>query len=433
MSALTSGPNIRIETQIVGPSDKEIGVIEGQFTAVSSQDHTDIAHVLYKESLEMDPMEREIIAKRVLRKLDFVVLPMMCFVYFLSFLDKSTLNYANAYGLQTDLHLVGRNYSWIASITNFGYLAFAFPMTVALQKLPIGKVIGTMLTLWGVVLIGTVGAKNFADMMVLRFILGGLESGIGPAWMLLTTMFWTKKEAPLRMSFWLGCNGLSQIIGSGLSWGLGHTHSHLSPWKLIFLVIGLFSFCFGAICIVLLPSSPKDCVFFSHKEALVAVWRVSKNRTGVKHSKILWYQVLEALKDPKIYLIAASALCLGILNGAISNFLTTLLQSFGYNALKSVLYQMPGGGFQFIFTVLGGLLASKVPNTLALTVILGYIPGLVGVIGILTLPLSKQLNLAACAWMLPITGLAIIITWNMVAANIAGHTKRTFTNGQVIS
>jgi hypothetical protein len=34
----------------------------------------------------------------------------MCFVYFLSFLDKSTLNYANAYGLQADLHLVGREY-----------------------------------------------------------------------------------------------------------------------------------------------------------------------------------------------------------------------------------------------------------------------------------------------------------------------------------
>lgn len=79
--------------------------------------------------------------------------------------------------------------------------------------------------------------------------------------------------------------------------------------------------------------------------------------------------------------------------------------------------------------MLGGLFASKVSNTLTITVIIGYIPGFAGIIGILTLPLSKQLSLAACAWMLPITGLAIIMTWNVVAANIAGHTKRTFANG----
>jgi hypothetical protein len=60
---------------------------------------------------------------------------------------------------------------------------------------------------------------------------------------------------------------------------------------------------------------------------------------------------------------------------------------------------------------------------------MALIPGFGGIIGILTLPLSKQLNLAACAWMLPITGLAIILTWATVAANVAGHTKRTFVNG----
>jgi hypothetical protein len=80
------------------------------------------------ESLEMDPVEREMLAKKVKKKLDFILLPMVsahiswhtissklipvqiCFVYLLSFMDKSSLNYANAYGLQADLHLIGRDY-----------------------------------------------------------------------------------------------------------------------------------------------------------------------------------------------------------------------------------------------------------------------------------------------------------------------------------
>ncbi|ERS99605.1 Major Facilitator Superfamily protein [Sporothrix schenckii 1099-18] len=392
--------------------------------------HHDVAYDMFEESLRMDPAERDVLAKRVLLKLDLIVLPMMCIVYFFSFLDKSTLNYANAYGLTTDLGLKGNQYSWIASITNFGYLFGAYPMSIGLQKFSIGRFIGSSVAVWGIVLSLTTLAKTFAGMMALRFVLGCAEAGIGSAWMLITAMFWTKAEMPLRMSFWLGCNGLSQLIGAGISWGLGHTHNpHITPWQLIFMVVGLGSFVAGIVCFVFMPSSPKQALFFSHEEAIVAVWRVRSNRTGIKHHTILWYQVREAVCDPKIYLSVVCGLSLGLINGAVSNFLTTLLKSFGYGALKSVLYQMPGGAFQFITIISGGWITTHVPNTLVLVTALAYVPGLGGLIGILTIPLSKPLHLAACAWMLPITGLAIILTWTIVAANFAGHTKRTFANG----
>lgn len=147
----------------------------------------------------------------------------------LNFLDKQTLNYSNAYGLQKDLHLHGNQYSWIASVTNIGYLVFAYPATFALQKCPIGKYVAANLMVWGTILMLTTLAKNFAGIMALRFVLGGAEACIGPAWMLLTSIFWTREEQPLRMSGWLGCNGLFAIIGAGLSWGLGHVSGSLAP------------------------------------------------------------------------------------------------------------------------------------------------------------------------------------------------------------
>lgn len=123
----------------------------------------------------------------------------MCFVYFLSFLDKQTLNYANAYGLQADLGLKGTDYSWVASVTNIGYLVSAYPSNVALQKFPIGKFVACALMLWGVLLMCTTAVKNFAGLMTIRFLLGAAEACIGPAWMLLTSMFWTREEQPFRM------------------------------------------------------------------------------------------------------------------------------------------------------------------------------------------------------------------------------------------
>lgn len=52
-------------------------------------------------------------AKKVLRKIDTRVLPMMFFTYFLQYLDKSGINYASVYGLQKGTHLHGQNYAWL--------------------------------------------------------------------------------------------------------------------------------------------------------------------------------------------------------------------------------------------------------------------------------------------------------------------------------
>lgn len=96
----------------------------------------------------------------------------MCIAYLLGFLDKASLNYANAYGLQADLGLQGNEYSWVAAISNFGYLAFAYPSTLILQKWPIGKFVSCMLMVWGVLLLLTPTASNFGGILAIRFFLG---------------------------------------------------------------------------------------------------------------------------------------------------------------------------------------------------------------------------------------------------------------------
>lgn len=49
--------------------------------------------------------------KRVLRKIDMRVLPLMLGAYFLQQLDKSALSYTSVFGIQKDAHLVGRQVS----------------------------------------------------------------------------------------------------------------------------------------------------------------------------------------------------------------------------------------------------------------------------------------------------------------------------------
>ncbi|KAK2013504.1 MFS general substrate transporter [Colletotrichum eremochloae] len=410
-------------------SDGNANFVQAEKTQ-TDEEHVDIGLAYFQQSQTMDPARREVVARRVLKKIDYVLLPAMCFIYLLSFLDKQTLNYANAYGLQTDLRLVGNQYSWVASITNIGYLVGSYPSVLALQKFPIGKFISVMLVLWGAILIATVGARNWAGLMTLRFILGALEAGIGPAWMLITSMFWTREEQPLRMCIWLGSNGISQMLGSGISWGLGHTdNQHLAPWQLVFLVIGVITVFAGIVAFIYFPSSPVACKLFNDEERVVSIWRVANNQTGIKHDKILFYQIREAMQEPRVYFIAAQQLSIGIINSSISNFMSSLLRGFGYTSVETVLWQLPNGAFQLICTVAAGFVASKFNNMSIIMILVVHVPSLAGIIGIATIDLDHRLALTACCWLLNVTGAAIILNWTVIASNVAGHTKRMTVNG----
>lgn len=94
--------------------------------------------------------------------------------------DKLSLNYASAYSLIPDLGLEGQRYSWVAAIFNFGYLFWAIPANLLIQKLPVAKYMGGMLLTWSILVIAHIGAKNYAGILVLRFLLGMAEAGVSP-------------------------------------------------------------------------------------------------------------------------------------------------------------------------------------------------------------------------------------------------------------
>jgi MFS family permease len=79
--------------------------------------------------------------------------------------------------------------------------------------------------------------SNFGGFFAVRFFLGMLEACISPAWVILTSMLWTREEQPLRASIWLCTNGVSNILGALLSYGAGAAGGMSIPsWKLIYLV-----------------------------------------------------------------------------------------------------------------------------------------------------------------------------------------------------
>jgi hypothetical protein len=74
------------------------------------------------EIIEID----EATDRRLLKTIDWHLIPLMCVVYGLNYLDKTTLSYASVMGIKKDIHLTGDDYQWLGSMFYFGYLAWEY-------------------------------------------------------------------------------------------------------------------------------------------------------------------------------------------------------------------------------------------------------------------------------------------------------------------
>lgn len=124
----------------------------------------------------LDPAE----AKRVLRKVDKRILPILVVIYLMQYLDKNGINYASAYGLEEGVNLQGQDYSWLSSIFYFGYMGAQYPAGYLMQRFPTAKVLSATTLGWGVILMTTPACNNFAGIAVNRFLLGALEAFVNP-------------------------------------------------------------------------------------------------------------------------------------------------------------------------------------------------------------------------------------------------------------
>jgi sugar phosphate permease len=117
--------------------------------------------------------------RRVLRKIDMRLLPLLLFVYCLQSLDKTTLSYASVFGLLEDTGLVRDQFSWLGSIVYIAQLVFQPLVAYALVRFPIGKFSSIMVFCWGAILCCMTAAHNFTGLMVTRLLLGAFEASVG--------------------------------------------------------------------------------------------------------------------------------------------------------------------------------------------------------------------------------------------------------------
>lgn len=101
-------------------------------------------------------------------------------------------------------------------------------------------------------------------------------------------------------------NGLAQVLGSLLMYGIGKTvKSHITPWRVLFLACGALTTVFGFAFYLIVPTGPKEAWFLTQREREVLLARMAQDREGGDKASFSMVQMKETLADVRSWFFFA--------------------------------------------------------------------------------------------------------------------------------
>ncbi|CAG9983980.1 unnamed protein product [Clonostachys byssicola] len=402
-------------------SDIENGVVDSY-----TRDEADIflqEHDISEERLAQ-LMSDEASLKRLRRKVDWLLMPLLCGTYLLQYVDKQALGYSAVFDLFSSTGMTSDQYSWMASIFYFAYLAAEWPMSYLAQRLPTGKVVSACALSWGIVLLCTAAAKDFPGLAVSRFLLGVFEAVVTPAFMLIVSQWFAIEKQPARAGLFYCFNGFGSMFAGILFFGVGQAKGW-DVWRIIYILCGGLTIVWAVILYFFLPDNILTAKSYSIDERAMLIGQSKRSRTGVFNRQIKFYQVKEVFTDGQIWLLFFYTLLNETINGGIANFSKLIVKGFTSDPLLTTVYGIPYGACTAFFMFTGPFVASKVKNFRTIVMIIWLLPTLVAVTLFWQLPRTNKGGLLAGYYLCASFIGSLIVALQMPASNVAGYTKRT--------
>ncbi|KAF3391133.1 hypothetical protein DPV78_011220 [Talaromyces pinophilus] len=369
--------------------------------------------------------------KRLVRKVDLLLMPLLAGTYMLQYIDKSALAYSAVFDLFTSTHMSSNQYSWLASIFYFAYLVAEYPWGYVAQKTKMAKVVSGNIVAWGAMLMITAACTSFTGMAICRFLLGVFEAPITPCFMMIVGMWYTRSEQPFRAGVFYSCNGVGAMVGGLLTFGIGQIKT-IAVWRAIYLILGGVTLLWGLLMFVWLPDDIMSAKRFTLEEKALLIGRGRLARTGIINRRIKWYQIREALIDPQVWILFFFMLLNETINGGIASFSKLIIKGLTGDALTTVALGIPFGAFQVFWVLSGTYLASRIPNFRTIVMFAYLIPTIIGIC--IMWKVSHKTNKVGVLFGYYIVGsyvCSLVLALQMPATNLGGYTKRTTSVGLV--
>ncbi|RPD74212.1 MFS general substrate transporter [Lentinus tigrinus ALCF2SS1-7] len=333
------------------------------------KDEKDLSITHYEDAAEAPSVDYVInpdAERRLVRRIDIRMVTSSTCMYMLCFIDRfnignaKILNSDTGDSLQQSLRLSETQYLIALMVFFVAYTIFETPSNYLLKKYRPSRWFAFLMVTWGVMTMLIAATRNYAGLIVTRFLLGTFEAGLFPGIVYCLTFWYKPNERAIRIALVLAGATLGGAFGSAIAYGVGKINgAHgLEAWRWLFIIEGIPACALAPLILLYYPDYPETVSWLSPEERELAVERI-KGVASLGHAKITWVEARETLFDWRLYLHHYIWIAYSVGFSSISLFTPTVVQGLGFQGLSAQLFTVPPYAIAFCVVTTNAWIADR--------------------------------------------------------------------------
>ncbi|MBS0473878.1 MAG: MFS transporter [Proteobacteria bacterium] len=212
-------------------------------------------------------IETSPIGRSAMRKAFWRILPLILLAYLFAYMDRVNVSFAAA-TMNADLGFSATTYGLGGGLFFLSYALFAVPSNLLLVRFGAPQWIALIMATWGLLSAGMMLVRTPMEFYTLRFLLGVAEAGFYPGVITYFAVWFPPCHRSRAVSRFCIASPLAAMAMGGMAGSLLGLEGHggLHGWQWLFVAQGLPSALIGLLVLLFLPDRPETSTWLSSVE-----------------------------------------------------------------------------------------------------------------------------------------------------------------------
>lgn len=289
-----------------------------------------------KDFFFWNPPGRSDYEKRLVFKLDCIILSYCCLSFFVKYLDQSNVNNAYVSGMKEALSMEGNMFNWLNQSFLLSYGICGIFGSLLITKISPHIVLPLFEVIWSVLCLLVITCDTFPKLVGIRTLQGAFAGIVYPACHYILGSWYTPAELNTRTAIFIASGSLGTMFGGYIQSGIHRSldgKGGLPGWKWIFVIDFIITIpvaAFGFFVLPGEPSKPRKSIFLKEHDFEFCRKRIQVVENVEKVNRFDFSVIKRAILSWQLY-VFVTAYILSQLTEECTNYWNIVLETQGFN------------------------------------------------------------------------------------------------------